>query len=236
MSATTQASRRLKDAVRYSLTLVGKRAPAGTAWALNAAANYVEAARRLQSLGIAIPAPVSTRFEVFEPAVADFATAREPLYLEFGVWEGETFLWWMAKVANPGAKFVGFDSFEGLPEDWNERYDQTAFDVAGQPPRTDDPRASFVKGWFDETLKDYEAPAHDRLLVNVDSDLYSSAVTVLNWAKPLLKVGDFVYFDEFYDRAHEGRAFEEFVKETGYRFEVLAGTPGLVNVLFRRVG
>jgi hypothetical protein len=26
--------------------------------------------------------------------------------------------WWSRNLSEPGAKLVGFDSFEGLPEDW----------------------------------------------------------------------------------------------------------------------
>ena len=36
----------------------------------------------------------------------------------FGVWQGETFRKWLTLNGDPGSRFVGFDSFEGLPEDW----------------------------------------------------------------------------------------------------------------------
>lgn len=39
-------------------------------------------------------------------------------YLEFGVSDGETIKWWTQNITNPGSLLFGFDTFEGLPEDW----------------------------------------------------------------------------------------------------------------------
>src|SRR4051794_18834378 len=39
-------------------------------------------------------------------------------YLEFGVWEGASMRWWAARNTHPDSSFVGFDSFEGLPVNW----------------------------------------------------------------------------------------------------------------------
>ena len=59
--------------------------------------------------------------------------------------------WWAAELTNPAARFVGFDSFEGLPEDWRPSTPRGWFKTTG-PPAIDDARVSFVTGWFDETL------------------------------------------------------------------------------------
>ncbi len=42
-------------------------------------------------------------------------------YLEFGVFRGETLRAWSRLNSNPGSRLFGFDSFEGLPEDWRPR-------------------------------------------------------------------------------------------------------------------
>jgi hypothetical protein len=58
-------------------------------------------------------------------------------FLEFGVFRGESLRSWCALNSHPGSRFVGFDSFEGLPEDW-QRFDAqmtaSTFDVDGELP------------------------------------------------------------------------------------------------------
>lgn len=43
------------------------------------------------------------------------------LFLEFGVLDGDSIRHWAGLNANPGSRFVGFDSFEGIPAAWRER-------------------------------------------------------------------------------------------------------------------
>lgn len=93
---------------------------------------------------------------------------------------------------------------------------------------------SFFKGWFSETLPQYVLPAHEQPVVNFDADLYSSTRTVLEFLKPHISVGTFLYFDEFQAREHEPKAFDEFLLETGWTFRVVAASRGLTNVLFQR--
>ena len=79
-----------------------------------------------------------------------------------------------------------------------------------------DPRVRFYKGWFSETLPDYRPPEHDRLIVNIDSDLWQSATTVLRHFRDLIVPGTILYFDEFSDPANELKAFDEFVQPPGW--------------------
>ena len=45
--------------------------------------------------------------------------AEEPIdYLEFGVRYGDSLFKWSGLNAHPDSRFIGFDSFEGIPEDW----------------------------------------------------------------------------------------------------------------------
>jgi hypothetical protein len=134
---------------------------------------------------------------------------QRPLYLEFGVWEGWSLRWWVEHLENPDARFVGFDSFEGLSEQWRPDYPPGTFDVDGTPPPVDDPRVSFEVGYFDQTLPRFVMPEHDRLFVNIDCTLYSSTSTVLRWLEPHLRAGDLIFFDELPEYDHELRALLE---------------------------
>jgi Macrocin-O-methyltransferase (TylF) len=201
---------------------------------LNGATNFIETGRMLRECAIRPTPPLRTRLDVHDVGLELVRTATRPVYLEFGVYRGETISYWSKRLSEPRALFVGFDSFEGLPEAWTMRDRIGAFSTDGAIPRIDDGRVSFVKGWFSETLPTFTVPEHDRLVVNIDSDLYSSAATVLGWARPHLRSGDLLYFDEFHDRLHEGRAFRELVMETGWRFEMAGCTPGMEQVLFVR--
>jgi O-methyltransferase len=68
------------------------------------------------------------------------------LYLEFGVYKGDSMRLWSAGLRNPAAQLVGFDSFEGLPSDWHADAVAGRFTTGGRAPAIDDARVSFVKG------------------------------------------------------------------------------------------
>lgn len=175
---------------------------------------------------------VATREELFALVIPSFRHGR-PLYVEFGVHEGASIQWWSDSVDNPQARFVGFDSFEGLPEHWKEDAPRGHFSTDGAEPIVDDGRVSFVKGWFEVTLPGWTEPPHDRLFANIDVDLYSSAASVLRRLAPLLVPGSFLYLDELADRHHELKAFDEFLDENGVRLEVVGLTATYTQWLFR---
>src|ERR1035441_7559888 len=120
---------------------------------------------------------VASRQEVFE-VVAREVRGRRVLYLEFGVWEGASMRMWSQLLAGETASLHGFDSFEGLPEDWHSQHPTGTFSTAGAVPNIDDPRIRFFPGRFENTLVHYEPPPHDVTIMNLDADLYSSTKCV----------------------------------------------------------
>jgi hypothetical protein len=220
--------------IKGGLTVIGRHSPRDTTRLLNGATNFVDTGIQLRERGLKVPSRVASRFRLFDMAMPHMQSG-DPVYLEFGVYQGETIRYWAEHLSNPRARFFGFDSFEGLPDDWTTAARRRHFSTGGEPPRVDDDRVEFVKGWFSDSLPSFDLPSHDRLFINVDSDLYSSAATVLSWAAPHFDVGDFLYFDEFHDRLNEGRAFCEFFDQNGYGLEIVGATRSLGQVLFRRV-
>lgn len=136
-------------------------------------------------------------------------------YLEFGVHQGDSLLHWASTNGNPKSRFFGFDSFEGLPEHWNRNYPKGCFDMAGEQPRSSDPRVSFIKGWFQDTLggflADYSSPEGVRRIIHIDCDLYSSTMYCLTMLDKFLKPGTIIIFDEFGDVQHEFRALGDYM-------------------------
>lgn len=191
--------------------------------------SYLEAGHWLASEH-ASPQMVSDRFAVFEVA-RRMIVGRRPLYLEFGVWEGTSMTWWSRNLSQPDAKLVGFDSFEGLPEDWTHWIGAGFFKTDG-PPQIDDSRVSFQVGWFEETLPHFAIPDHDQLILNADCDIYSSTATVLRWAEPYLRPGTLIYFDDFPDRDHQMKAFHELRARSPLRFNPVAIGSGAREWLF----
>jgi predicted O-methyltransferase YrrM len=220
-----------KSAARLALLRAGRRVRPTQLARLRSVLSYLELGQWLRSQH------PDARLEVFASKVELFEFARTrivgdaPLYLEFGVFEGSSLRWWSDNLRQPAATLVGFDSFEGLPEDWRPRMASGHFQT-GKPPEIDDKRVSFQVGWFDDTLPGFIVPDHDQMILNVDSDLYSSASTVLHWAEPYLRPGTLIYFDEFSDRDHEMRAFNELRARSPHQFTPIGIASGGVHWLF----
>lgn len=177
---------------------------------------------------------VSNPLEIFQWVAAQ-SRGSKLLYLEFGVHEGRSIAAFSKMVPDTNAIFQGFDSFVGLPERWNTFNKRGHFSTDGKMPEIEDERISFIKGWFNESLPAHMLPSHDQLFINIDCDLYSSASYVLMHLMKQIKPGTYLYFDEFYDRHQEMKAFEEFLEVSGFKFECIMSTKGLANVLFRRI-
>jgi hypothetical protein len=174
------------------------------------------------------------RDQVFAAVAPKFKDKRV-LYLEFGVYKGDSMRWWSQALTHPESRLHGFDSFEGLPEAFDDsggRYAKGWFSTGGQVPSIDDARVQFHKGWFEQTLPGFQIPEHDVLVMTLDADLYSSTIYVLNQMRPHIKAGVYIYFDDMSRPDHEPRAMEEFMQTSGLKFRPLAADVTLNNAFF----
>lgn len=167
-------------------------------------------------------------------ALCDFARARigdEAItYLEFGVKGGRSMTRIAQRFTHPNARFVGFDSFEGLPEAW---WNQEAgkFSTGGKVPKMRDPRVRFVKGWFQNALPPFLAQRalEEPLLVHFDADLYGSTLFVLAQLWERTREYWFI-FDEFMN--DEAIALHDFAKAFPVEIEFFAQTD---TTIFKQV-
>ena len=156
-------------------------------------------------------------------------------YLEFGVFEGESLKHWASLNTHPASRFVGFDSFEGLPEQWAPTAPAGYFGVHGKIPQVDDTRVQFVAGWFQQSLPAFLASYQPRypVVIHNDSDLYSSTLYALTALNTVITPGTLIIFDEFSDPVHEYRALQDYASAYMRTFEIVAATRNYVQAVVK---
>jgi hypothetical protein len=168
------------------------------------------------------------RFEGLSLSVME-ARRRFPsrkLVLEFGVFKGGMINYQARKF--PGLNFVGFDSFEGLQEQWSGMAPERTFDLGGKLPRVRR-NVSLVKGWFAESgtrWKAENAAAGVPLLVHVDCDTYAATVDVLELCSDYVEHGLVIHFDDYFGfpdwRTGGFKALQEISEKRRWRLTYLS--------------
>ena len=146
---------------------------------------------------------------------------KKGLYLEFGVAAGHSINFIAKEIQTD---IHGFDSFEGLDEEWNGLPDK-AFSLDGKIPKVEK-NVIIHKGYFNNTVEAFFNDNSDKIsFMHIDCDLYSSTQIVLNLSVNNLAIGSVILFDEMvgYDgfEDHEFKAFNEFVSKYNVKYECL---------------
>ena len=169
----------------------------------------------------------SRRYGLYEFLINKENLDAEIDYLEFGVAKGESFRWWVDRIQHQDARFYGFDTFTGLPEDWGP-FKKGDMSNGNELPLVNDNRNicrhTFYQGIFQDTLCAFlETYSNNkRKVIHLDADLYSSTLFVLTSLSPYLKSGDIILFDEFNVPMHEFKAFSEWASSFYIDYEVMA--------------
>lgn len=158
------------------------------------------------------------------------------LYCEFGVHSGSTINHIAARTSGT---VYGFDSFEGLPEDWRPGVEKGNFKMSALPKVK--PNVELIKGWFNESLPAFLSthPGPCSFL-HIDCDLYSSTHTIFELMGDRIQPGTVLDFDEFFNypgwRKGEYLAFQELLQARGLHFEYLGYVLDHEQVSLRIVG
>ena len=162
----------------------------------------------------------SKRYKLYDHVLKTKQLDQAITYLEFGVSGGSSFAWWLNANTDPSSSFAGFDTFEGLPEDWGG-FKQGA--MSASVPETNDKRARFYKGLFQETVPGFvrELDPGRRKVILMDADLFTSTLYVLTMLAPYLKKGDIILFDQFNVPMHEFLAFQMFTSSFYLKFDLI---------------
>jgi len=172
------------------------------------------------------------------PHALCFPTGKEPLLeyaiskienegdvLEFGVLTGHSINYIANKLQSK--KIHGFDSFEGLPEDWTGNFiPQYGLSQKAKLPNVKD-NVILHKGWFDDTIPEFKKQNNNEIaFLHVDCDIYSSTKTIFSELGDRIKKGTIIVFDEYFNyrnwQEHEFKAFQEYVMGKNIKYDYLA--------------
>lgn len=152
------------------------------------------------------------------------------MFLEFGVYNGAS----ISLIAGyRGTIIHGFDSFEGLPEEWHvgsptgRPYESAgSYSTGGRLPKVPENVILHIGTFADSLpgfLKDHPESVS---FINIDCDLYRSTRTIFTQLSDRILPGTVIVFDEYLCypdwRQGEYRAFQEFVTDHGLDYEYLA--------------
>jgi hypothetical protein len=122
---------------------------------------------------------------------------KEGLYLEFGVHKGKS-INFLSKLIKDKIIY-GFDSFEGLKEDWKgTQATKGTFNLNGKIPSLNK-NVSPIKGWIQDTLPIFLERSENINFVHIDVDTYDTSNFILKTIKPFLNNGAIILFDELYN-------------------------------------
>jgi hypothetical protein len=149
----------------------------------------------------------------------------ENICMEFGVNTGYTINRFADHCNN---HFYGFDSFEGLPEDWIKGFEKSTFKQDKLPKVRRN--VTLVQGWFDQSLPvficEHDLEEEKIRFIHIDCDLYSSTKTVFGFLGKYIQKGTIIAFDEYFNfpgwENHEFKAFQEWVSENDMEYEYIA--------------
>lgn len=160
----------------------------------------------------------------FHKFAIERAKENDPLnkkyYLEFGVYKG-TSINFFSNYVNT---IYGFDSFNGLREDWVGYVNRPKgkFNLEGKLPKLNK-NVILIVGWVQDTLDQFLDKYKPEInFVHLDMDTYETTKFVLSKIKPYLAKNCTIIFDELYNytgwEAGEYRALKETFNDSEYKY------------------
>ncbi len=147
------------------------------------------------------------------------------LFLEFGVYTGGSINLFSKQLKNINGNISGFDTFEGLTEDWLTHvfFPKGSLSLNNKLPKVEK-NVQLIKGKIQDTLDFFlnENSKKKVVFAHMDMDTYTSTKYALSKIKPFLQKGSVILFDEFYGypnwQQEEYKAFTEVFNENEYKF------------------
>ena len=164
--------------------------------------------------------------------------SNDKLFLEFGVFKGDSINTFAKYLSIKQTHIYGFDSFEGIEEEWitHEYNPIGTFSLNKKPPKVNK-NVTLVVGKVQDTLENFlkEKNKTKIAFVHMDMDTFVPTQYVLKKIKPLLEKGSVILFDEFYGfpnwQEHEYKAFMEIFNEKEYKFIAFGTRQAAIEIL-----
>ncbi|MGQ9367106.1 class I SAM-dependent methyltransferase, partial [Azospirillum sp. A39] len=167
------------------------------------------------------------RWKVFDSALnaARCSGLQDGVWCEFGVYRGVSLRYLARRCAD--AKIHGFDSFEGLPENWTIHDSREKYTTHGQVPDAVGENVALHVGLFEDTVPKFLRGMESVVrFLHIDCDLYSSTHYVLTALSDRIARGTVIVFDEYFGyhgwRDHEMRAFQQFSENKNLTYRYIA--------------
>ena len=163
---------------------------------------------------------------------------KDNLFLEFGVYKADSINFFSKFLSPHGLEIYGFDSFEGLEEDWvsNEYYPAGTFTLNKKTPKVLK-NVRIIKGKVQNTLENFLKDKTNKKIIfaHMDMDTYGATKYALNKIKPFLIKGSVILFDNFYNypnwQQHEYKAFTEELNEKKFKYIAFSDSPVAIEIL-----
>jgi len=160
------------------------------------------------------------------------------LFLEFGVYKGDSINTFSNYLLHKNLIIYGFDSFEGLEEEWiTDSYNPVGtFSLNKKTPKVNK-NVKLIAGKVQTTLENFlKKNSQDKIaFAHMDMDTYTPTKYVLDKIKPLLAKGSVILFDEFYGyqnwEKHEYKAFTELFNENEYKYIAFGSRQVAIEIL-----
>jgi hypothetical protein len=182
-----------------------------------------------------------TREELWSYAISSLPASitqnRIQYSLEFGVYKGDSLN--KLSILSPKTEWTGFDSFEGLEEDWvGTGLPRGFFGVEGKLPKVG-ANVKIVQGKIEDTLPKFLKSYQNRIvsIVHIDVDTYKPTNFLLHSLNEYgcFGPGSTLIFDEYFGyshswKLHEHRAFTDWVDKYRIKFRYIAHTNTAVSM------
>ncbi len=162
----------------------------------------------------------------------------EFFYLEFGVFRGASINKFSKYLKNINRKIYGFDSFQGLKEDWKGHiyYPKGSLSVNNVIPKTTK-NVILISGWIQDTLPKFLEEKKPKInFIHVDVDTYETTKFILKSTKKYLTKNCVILFDDLYNftgwSVGEYKALIEEFNEQEYKFTAFSINKGNASIKF----